>query len=179
MLPVLPIEIVYEIISYLSFTYRATTVSREWLRISIRNANIHTWSSKVRMYSIMRVFGREFRPMSWHRFCVQFLKVKRRGRNIDFRLSWKAAAQKYFLTRCRGCGVRSCSNVFGTIICMYCRRNRRKKYCYMVSVGQAVAFGIPRRILRSIPWHGSRMGTRLRFWTDIQDKMSSDLLLED
>lgn len=176
MLPELPIVIIYKISSYLEFRYRAITVSREWVRFSLSKAKPHSWRSKIRLYSFMRVFGSEFRTMSWHRFCIEFLRIKRRRRNIDYRLSWKAAAQNYVLARCRGCGVRSSSNVFGTVICMNCRRNKRKKYCYMVSVGQARFAGVPKRILDSIPWHGSRMGTRLRFWSDIQNKLDNNML---
>tara|TARA_B110001450_G_C17563751_1_gene457881 strand:+ start:338 stop:466 length:129 start_codon:yes stop_codon:yes gene_type:complete len=41
----------------------------------------------------------------------------------------------------------------------------------MVSVGEAKSRGVPKRILDAVPWHGSIMGRRLRFWKEIQEKL--------
>jgi hypothetical protein len=174
MLPILPFEIIFdEICSYLSFKCRAITVSRGWLYLALMKRPVkRKWRPKVLLYSYLKSFGREVYPVSWHFFCVNVLKVTRRTRNVYFRLTWKAAAANYFSKKCRGCGNQSSSNVFGTVICMNCRRNRCKKHCYMVSVGEARAAGVPKKILDSIPWHGSRLGTRLRFWKDIEHEMA-------
>lgn len=174
MLPILPLEVILvEICSFLPFRYRAMTVSRKWLSLTLRKRpKKRKWRSKVMLYSYLKSFGPRVYPVSWHYLCVVILKVTRRTRNDHFRLTWKAAATNYFSKRCRGCGVESSSNVFGTVICMNCRQNRRKKHCYMVSVGKARAAGVPKKVLDNIPWHGSRMGTRLRFWKDIEREMA-------
>ena len=164
----LPIVIVYKILSYLRWKHRTQLITKEWLFLQLqRRIKLRKWRSKVRMSSYIKVFGLFRGSQSWHRFCITTLNVKCRSRNRHYRLTWKAAASNYFRKRCRGCGCKSKASVFGEVICQDCRFDPRLPQCLMVSVGKATALGVPKRILDAIPWHGSGMGQHLRFWKDI------------
>jgi len=164
----LPLVIVYKIASYMRWKHRAQLITKEWLfQQLLRRIKLRKWRSKVRMYSYIKVFGQFACSQSWHHFCVTTLQTKCRVRNKHHRLTWKAAADNYFRKRCRGCGCKSKANVFGEVICQDCRFDPRLPQCLMVSVAKAKDLGIPKRILDTIPCHGSAMGQRLRFWKEI------------
>lgn len=168
MLFILPFDVIWIIRSFMPWKQSAKLVSREWLNGALfQRPKARKWAIKVRLYSYMKVFGQSFVNMSWHRFCSK-LKVTRRSRNTRFRLTWRAAAQKHFETRCKGCGNSTRAQVFGWPICQRCCHNSTLKYCYMVSVALAVSKGANIHELRRLHYHGSRMGTRLRFWTDVK-----------
>lgn len=171
----LPMVVVYRIRDYMPWRYRAILVSREWLqgalRIKLRRLR---WRTKRRLFSYMRVFGRQFVNVSWPRFSIQVLDLNRRARNARFQLTWRAAAEKYFsVCRCVGCGRRTYSQVFDIYLCEKCRYRRRLVNCYMVKVYQAKGMGIPKRILDRVPYHQG-MGCRLRFWRDIECEMQKE-----
>ena len=167
----LPFDIVYMIRDYLPWKYRTQLISKEWLDGALRKrVHLKKWKSKVRLFSYMRVFGPCFARRSWHSLCIT-LHLHKRARNKHFRLTWKAAAHQFFEKRCKGCCCHTRSNVFGWPICTQCRHNVNLKECYMVSVGTAVSMGIPKRILRTIPYHVSGQGYHLRFWKDIESKL--------
>jgi hypothetical protein len=172
MLPILPIVLVYHILDHLRYSDRTQLITREWLQKQMRKrVHLHKWLSKVRMYSYLKVFDQTFSCCSWPRFCQVTLGLHRRTRNRHYRLTWKSAANDYFKNRCKGCGRKARARVFGWNICLDCRRNPRLPECFMVSVGEARSRGVPKRILDAVPWHGSIMGCRLRFWKDIQEKL--------
>ena len=165
----LPLEIVYYILEYLRYKERMRLISKDWLQHQLkRKTHLFKWRSKKRLYSYIRIFGTSFCNYSWSRFCQEILDRKRRSRNIHGKLTWKESANNYFRQRCQGCGKITYAVVFSWSICPICQRNPRLPECYMVSVGEAKSLGIPKRILDTIPWHGSIMGARLRFWKDIQ-----------
>ena len=166
----IPIELVYHILEYLHHRKRTQLITKEWLQKELkRNIRLYKWRSKVRLFSYIRIFGQTFCNCSWSRFCKEVLDRKRRSRNQCDKLTWKKAANDFFcLNKCKGCGEITYARVFSWSICQKCRRNPRLPECFMVSVAEAKARGIPRRILDTIPWHGSTMGARLRFWKDIQ-----------
>jgi len=165
----LPIVIVKYIISYLPFYYRINPIKRSWVHLELRKRIVvRQWRSKVLLYAYLNTFGTSFTQTSWHRFCICMLKTRRRTRNLYGRLTWHAAADHFFAARCHGCGVTTKASVFGHRICGKCRFNRKLSHCYMVSVSTAVAMGVPRRILNTMPWHGTARGHRLRFWKDIK-----------
>jgi hypothetical protein len=167
----IPFDIVYLIRDYLPWKYRVQLVSKDWLNGALRKrVRIHKWKSKVLVFSYMRTFGPYYTRRSWHSMCIS-LHLYRRARNKHFRLTWKAATEQFFEKQCKGCGCHTRANVFGWPICTKCRRNDSLKECYMVSVGTAVSMGIPKRILRTIPYHYSGRGQHLRFWKDIQEKL--------
>ena len=117
----LPIVIVYKILSYLRWKRRTQLITKEWLFLQLqRRIKLRRWYSKVRMYSYIKVFGLRC-SQSWHRFCIQSLNVQCRSRNRHYRLTWEAAASNYFRKRCRGCGCKSKASVFGEVICQDCR----------------------------------------------------------
>ena len=164
----LPFDVIWIIRSFMGWKYRCILVSHQWLRGALlKRTNLRKWSNKVRLYSYIKVFGQSYVNMSWHRLCTK-LRVTRRSRNIGFRLTWRSAATKHIETRCKGCGTPTKARVFGWPICQKCRHNPTLKECYMVSVGTAIRRGANIHELRTLDYHGSRMGTRLRFWTDVQ-----------
>jgi len=172
----LPLVIVYEIVSYLGWKHCARLITKEWLFLHLqRKVKLRRWRSKVRMYSYIKVFGQSACSQSWHRFCLLTLQVQCRARNKHYRLTWKAAADNYFRKRCRGCGCKSKANVFGEVICQVCRFDPRLPQCLMVSVAKAISLGVPKRVLHTIPWHGSAMGHRLRFWKEITLQLNVEL----
>ena len=172
MLPELPIELVYHIFDHLRYRDRTQLITREWLQKQMRRrVRLHKWRSKVRMYSYLKVFGQSFCNCSWPRFCKEILACKRRTRNIHARLTLRSAADGYFRNKCKGCGTKTRANVFGWNICSDCQRNPRLPECFMVSVGEAKARGIPKRILDTVPCHYIPLGPHLRFWKDIQAKL--------
>lgn len=172
MLQILPIVLVYEIFSYMPWSSRTKLITRGWLKKQLRRRTLLVrWKSKVRIYSYIKVFGQTFSCCSWPRFCQITLGLHRRTRNRHYRLTWKSAANDYFKNRCKGCGKKARAHVFGWNICLDCRRNPRLPECFMVSVGEARSRGVPKRILDTVPWHGSIMGRRLRFWKEIQQKL--------
>ena len=172
MLRQLPIELVWHILEYLHYRGRTQLITRKWLKKQMSSRLcLRKWRSKVRMYSYLKVFGQSFCQCSWPKFCTETLALKRRTRNRHYRLTWRSAADDYFQNRCNGCGRKARARVFGWNICLDCRRNPRLPECFMVSVGKAISMGVPRSILYTIPWHGSIMGRRLRFWKDIQAKL--------
>ena len=176
MLRQLPIELVWHILEYLSYRRRTRLITREWLQKQMRGeVRLRKWRSKVRMYSYLKVFGRSFCNRSWPRFCSETLALKRRTRNRHYRLTWRSAADDYLKNRCKGCGRKARARVFGWNICLDCRRNPRLPECFMVSVGEARSRGVPRRVLDTVPWHGSIMGCRLRFWKEIQEKLFEEI----
>lgn len=160
----LPFDCINIIFNFLPWSSRTKMVSREWLYIGLRpKRRIRRWKSLMRIYSYMRVFGTGFSNHTWSGFCQQ-LEIRRRKRNRHGRLSWRATARHHMSTSCKACGKRHCALVYDTIpLCVYCRHNRRLKYAYMVRVCDARAMGVPRHILRRIPYHASWRG-RLRFW---------------
>ena len=165
----LPLDVVYYIRDYLPWRYRCITVSKAWLRDSLRRrVKHHRWRTKRRLYCYMKLFGPEFVGYSWQSFCRKVLGVRRRATNYSGHLSWRAAAARRFdHYHCVGCGSKTYANVLGVSLCAYCRYDRRLINCYMVKVYQAKARGIPKRILDKVPYHQG-MGCRLRFWQDIQ-----------
>ena len=168
----LPIELVWHILGYMRYRERTQLITRDWLQKQMRRrVRLRKWYCKVRMNSYIKVFGQSFCNRSWSKFCKETLDINRRSRNVHYRLTWKAAAEKIFRKRCKGCGKETNSLVFGLPLCLQCRRNPHLPECFMVSVTEAKARGIPKRILDTIPWHGSTMGCRLRFWTDIEAKL--------
>jgi len=169
---ILPIEIVWYILEYLKWTQRTQLITRDWLQKQMRKrVCLRKWHYKVRTNSYIKVFGQSFCNRSWSKFCKETLDIHRRSRNRHYRLTWKAAAEKIFRKRCKGCGKETKSLVFGIPLCLQCRRNPSLPECFMVSVAEARARGIPKRILDTIPWHGSPMGCHLRFWKDIEAKL--------
>lgn len=172
---IIPTEVIYHIYSYLKWKDRTILLNKEFLKYQFRTLpRLSKFSSKVRLYSYRNVFGREIINISWMHFCKTYLEIYKRARDDFYRLSWKAAAETYFLKRCKGCGSRTNALVFGCIpICCRCRHNDRLKNCYMVSVTDAINKGISRKLLRSMPYHGSSYGRHLRFWKDIQDRLKT------
>lgn len=165
----LPLEIIYHIRDFLPWRYRTILVSRGWLYGALQSTyRRHRWCDKRKLFSYLCVFGQQFVGISWPKFCKGLLGVHRRARNKHFRLTWRAAAFKFFnVCRCEGCGKRTYATVFDIYLCDRCRYRRRLINCYMVKVYQAKALGIPKRILDIVPYHQG-MGCRLRFWADIQ-----------
>lgn len=171
----LPLDVIYNIRDYLPLRYKAILVSRNWLHgaLNVQFGRLR-WRTRRLLFSYMRVFGSQFVNLSWSRFCIQVLGVKRRARNQRFKLTWRAAAEKYFnLCRCVGCGCRTYSLVIGIYLCDKCRYRRRLIHCYMVKVYQAKSMGVPKRILDKVPYHQG-MGCRLRFWNDIQCEIDKE-----
>ena len=174
----LPFELVYYIRDYLPWRYRAIMVSREWLQGALKGKmRRRRWRDKRRLFSYMNVLGQQYMKLSWSKFCIEILHVKRRARNKHYRLTWKAAAHKYFhLCRCEGCGTRTYAVVHGIYLCYNCRYRPRLVNCYMVKVYQAKMLGVPKRILDRVPYHQG-MGCRLRFWSEIQKEIHKDQAL--
>lgn len=165
----LPLELVYHIRDYMPWRYRAILVSRDWLfGALVGKSSRRRWRDKRRLYSYLCVFGQTFVKLSWPAFCQRLLHVHRRARNTHFRLTWRAAADKYFnVCRCEGCGRRTYAVVFDIYLCGRCRYRRRLVNCYMVKTYQAKAAGVPKRVLDRVPYHRGTMGCHLRFWADI------------
>jgi hypothetical protein len=174
-MPVLPMDIVYHIFSFLSWRRRTQMISREYLKQALqpRRRRLCRWRSRTRIFSYMRVFGPAFVGYSWGSFC-RLLDVRRRARNRHYTLTWRAAAEQYMRSyRCVGCGCRTRADVFGVHLCLRCRHNSRLVHAYMVMVCEAKARGVPSRILRCVRWHAS-MRCRLRFWHEIQEAVAAD-----
>lgn len=159
---VLPMDTVYHIRSFMRWRDCTILISREWLHGALRRRiRLRTWRGRVRVYSYLRVFGQAFVQMHWRRLCIQ-LGISRRARNIQDRLSWKAAVKQYMCRHCKACGRSTRACVLGLPICVRCRFDPTCKYAYMVMTRDAKRMGIPKRILDTIPYH--RYGQmRLRF----------------
>lgn len=169
----IPFEIVYYIQTFLKWTDRVKMVSREWLYRGLRKkSRLIKWSSKLRAYSYQKVFGQQMTRMSWpHLACV--FGVTRRSRNRAYRLTWRAAVRRYMkCNRCRACGQDTSAYVMGYHICQACRNNPKLVHAYMVNVETAIAYGVPRNLLKQIPYHRCHM-SHLRFWTDIEKAILS------
>lgn len=169
----LPIEVVWHILSFVRWRHATIMVSKKWLRRALKKrVHIRTWPGHMRLYTYLRVFGPTFVGMSWGRFCKK-LYIHRRQRNIHFRLTWKAAAKSYIKTRCQACGCRSKTNVFGISLCTRCRFNPRLKYAFMINTTKAKRLGIPIHILKQVEYH--RVGqSHLRFLHEIIDCIKVD-----
>ena len=168
----LPFELVYYIQTFLKWRDRVNMVSREWLHMGLRKRiRLHRWSSKLRIYSYQHTFGPQMTRMSWPRLANVF-GITRRARNRSYRLSWREAVKRHVTyNRCLACGQKTSACVMGYHICQVCRHNSDLVNAYMVNVQTALAFGIPRRILRQIPYHRCNK-SHLRFWSDIENKMN-------
>ena len=150
----LPVVIVYEILSYLRWKERTRLICRDWLFKSLKKrVRLKKWKSKLKIYSYLKTFGCFFVHQSWSNFCIRHLGVHSRARNSNYRLTWKAAAKKYMKTRCKCCGSSSRSNVFGTVICTQCRFNRKFRYAYILNTSRALHMGIPRDVIKRVPYH--------------------------
>jgi hypothetical protein len=170
----LPIEIVYEILSYLRWKQRTGLICRDWLFKSLKKrVRLKKWKSKLKIYSYLKTFGCFSVHQSWSNFCIRHLGVCRRSRDIHYRLTWKAAAKKYMKKRCKCCGNYSNSNVFGIVICTRCRFNRKFKYSYMVTTTHALRIGMTRKVIKNVCYHKYGQA-RLRFLHELNIEMRNN-----
>ena len=169
----LPLEIVFEIRSFLPWRDRFKMISREWIQFGLRRLrHISRWRSHRLVFSYLCVFGPNFAGISWRRFC-HIIGLLRRSRNRLYNLSWRAAAQHYmYLNRCQACGLKTKALVMGVHLCGRCRRKSKLKYTYMINVKEALQMGVPRHVLDRLPYHRQQY-SHMRFFHQIKDAMES------
>jgi len=164
----LPLEMVYLVGSFLPWRDRIQTITKSWLLYFLqRKRRVTRWKSKRLLYSYMNIGLR--RPwLTWKKFAIRQCQLKRRKRNHQHELSWKAAVAHYMVSnRCQSCGQTTKSNVFGTHLCTRCRSSPGKIHTYMITTGQALALGLRKTELETIPFHRGNMGSKLRFKRDV------------
>lgn len=174
----LPMDTVYWIGSFLSWSLRVQPITKKWLLFFLQQKmTLRKWKSKLQMYSYMKI---RLKPawLSWSRFAQKHLHLKRRRRNRQDRLSWKATVI-HFMTnkRCQSCGSTTTSNVFGTHLCRRCCQNSAKINAHMITTGEARRLGMSTSELAKIPFHNGPMRSRLRFKIDILQAGRLDTLL--
>ena len=168
----LPMDIVYLIGSFWNWKYRVQTISKQWLcHFLKKKIRLNKWKSKLRMYSYMRLnLNPSLNPhwLSWKKFAKKQLQLKRRKRDRHFDLSWKASVIHFMtINRCKSCGRHTKANVFGTHLCLKCRQNPFKVNAYMITTTKAMAMGLNRLQLATIPYHNGSMRSKVRFEIDV------------
>lgn len=177
----LPLDCIQYIITFLPFFDSIQLVSREWLTYALKKWQRYVplgsqkWRQKLYLYSHHIIIGSK--EDYWAFFCSQVIHKRKRKRDDNDELTWKAAATNYMIHGwgCRACGWPTTSNVFGIRICMHCRQNPILKHTFMLKVYQALSW-TTRKKLQTIPYHGGPMNGHWRFWTDI---VNADPELED
>lgn len=169
----LPYEIIRHIRSYMLWKHKTLLINKQWLYEVFRQKyHIRKWSSKIRVYSYMKMFGPVFVNYSWESFARLVCGCKRRHRNAQYRLSWRAAVKQVLCrNKCRSCGRQTYTNVFGIHLCLNCRKSPHKKYAYMVNIREALSMGISRKALNEIPFHNAGMYGKYRFYYIIRHKI--------
>ena len=175
MIPVVPLDVVFEIVSFLPWWNRAQPISKMWIdRIFRKAIRLNKWKSKRLMFTYLKMWGeRQNRWTTWEEFAVEQCGLTRRVRNGAFRLTWEAAVERYVnVNRCQACGRKTGSSVSGTFLCMCCRKSRGKINACMVTTGEALVLGASKSMLKSMPFYRGSMGAKLRFRRDVIDKIS-------
>jgi hypothetical protein len=165
----LNLDCIWYIMTFMPFDECVELISRHWLKGALKqwqHFQPSKWHRKLRLYSHHIVIGSK--DDYWKFFCRQIINRKKRKRNDEYQLTWKAATQTFMIDGwgCRGCGHPTTSEVFGPRICINCRQNRFLKHTFMLKVYQALSWAT-RKQLEPIPYHGGPMNGHWRFWTDI------------
>lgn len=173
----LPYELIWHIRSYMLWKHKTLLINKQWLyEVFRRRYRLKKWSSKIKLYSYMKIFGPRFVNYSWESFARTVCGCKRRRRNVHWRLTWREAVKHALCqNKCQSCGKKTHTNVFGVHLCLNCRKSPHKRYAYMVNIREALSMGISRKALNEIPFHNAGLYGKYRFYYIIRQHLLNPL----